>query len=135
TPHPQIRTVMRELEERYAKEVERTSRSRFRSTTDIAMSATLHHHYAYLTGRAVPGEFDFCYVDIDRADTDELLAELARTRGFDFFCLNDAHVAEERQEAVTQRVVSFLEHYFPCPSPFERPAGTGIGDSARAGTR
>ncbi|MFP8942693.1 stealth family protein [Streptomyces fenghuangensis] len=123
TPHPQIRAVMREIEEKYAQDVERTSRSRFRATTDIAMGATFHHHYAYLTGRAVPGKFSFRYVDIGRDDAEEKLAELESTRRFDFFCLNDVDVPDEEREKVADRVRTFLEGYFPYPSPFELPAG------------
>ncbi|UQA92575.1 stealth family protein [Streptomyces halobius] len=120
TPHPQIRSVMRELEERFAADIDRTSRSRFRSTTDIAMGASLHHHYAHLTGRAVPGTFRFRYVDIGQEDAQERLAELERTHRFDFFCLNDVDVPAEAQERVTARLHTFLESYFPYPSAFER---------------
>ncbi|MCZ7415954.1 MULTISPECIES: stealth family protein [unclassified Streptomyces] len=120
TPHPQRRSVMRELEERFAEEIDRTSRSRFRSTDDIAMGATLHHHFAYLTGRAVPGEFNYRYVDIGRPDAEERLVELETTRGFDFFCLNDVDVPEESRERVQVRLHAFLESYFPFPSTFER---------------
>lgn len=120
TPHPQIRGVMREIEELFAEDVERTSRSRFRDVTDIAMGASLHHHHAYLTGRAVPGKFKLRYVDVARQDASERLTELLETRGFDFFCLNDVNTPPEQQEAVAERLHSFLEAYFPFPSRFER---------------
>ncbi|MDK1475213.1 stealth family protein [Streptomyces sp. 549] len=128
TPHPQIKAVMQELEERFAEDVERTSRSRFRSVDDIAMGASLHHHYAYLTGRAVPGEFRFRYVDIGREDAPERLEELERTRRFDFFCLNDVDVPDAERAQVGARMHEFLERYFPYPSRFERvPAGAAAG--------
>jgi hypothetical protein len=120
TPHPQIRSVMREIEEVFADDVERTSRSRFRDVTDIAMGASLHHHHAYLTGRAVPGKFKLRYVDVAREDAAERLAELLETRGFDFFCLNDVNTPPEQQEAVASALHTFLETYFPFPSRFER---------------
>ncbi|GAA1469051.1 stealth conserved region 3 domain-containing protein [Nocardiopsis exhalans] len=53
-PHPQIRQVALELEERYQQELDRTAHSRFRSLSDVAVVATLHHHYALFTGRAIP---------------------------------------------------------------------------------
>jgi hypothetical protein len=46
TPHPQIRSVHGELEQRFADAVRRTARSRFRHPDDSAAAATLHHHYA-----------------------------------------------------------------------------------------
>lgn len=120
TPHPQIRAVMEEIEERFSEDVERTARSRFRSVTDIAMGASLHHHHAYLTGRAVPGPYKLRYVDVARADAEERLTELLSTRRFDFFCLNDVDTPAAEQERIAARLHAFLEEYFPFPSRFER---------------
>jgi hypothetical protein len=120
TPHPQVRAVMEELTERFAEDVDRTSRSRFRSVTDIAMGASLHHHYAYLTGRAVPGTYKLRYVDVAQPDAAEALAELAATRRYDFFCLNDVNTPVEQQERVAGTLGAFLESYFPFPSRYER---------------
>ncbi|MGP4000659.1 stealth family protein [Streptomyces sp. 8N706] len=122
TPHPQIRAVMRDIEELFAEDVERTSRSRFRATTDIAMGASLHHHHAYLTGRAVPGTFKLRYVDVAQPDAADRMADLLATRRFDFFCLNDVNTPAELQERITGEMHSFLETYFPFPSRYERPA-------------
>ncbi|MFD5315533.1 stealth family protein [Streptomyces sp. NPDC127098] len=120
TPHPQIRAVLREIEERFPEEVARTARSRFRSLTDVAMASTLHHHHAYLTGRAVPGKYSLRYIDIGRPEAAAALAELADTRRWDFFCLNDVQTPEEEKENAAARLHSFLESYFPLPSRFER---------------
>ncbi|WP_406295970.1 stealth family protein [Streptomyces sp. NBC_00624] len=119
-PHPQLRSVMREIEERYAEDVDRTSRSRFRAPTDIAMGASFHHHQAFLTGRAVPATYKARYVDVARGDADERLAELLTNRRFDFFCLNDVNTPSEQQEEIHQKIHAFLENYFPFPSRFER---------------
>ncbi|WP_156723009.1 stealth family protein [Streptomyces apocyni] len=122
TPHPQVRSVMQEIEERYADEVDRTSRSRFRAPTDIAMASSLHHHYAYLTGRAVPGTYHFRYVHLGKDDMEQRLAELLRTRRFDFFCLNDVDLPAEDRQRVDEQAQEFMESYFPYPSSFERSA-------------
>ncbi|NBM18086.1 stealth family protein [Streptomyces sp. GC420] len=119
-PHPQIRSVMHEIEQRYAEDVRRTSRSRFRATTDIAMGASFHHHHAYLTGRAVAGSFRLRYVDIGHADAAERLGELRNARKYDFFCLNDVNASAEEQERVDARLRDFLDSYFPFPSRWER---------------
>lgn len=123
-PHPQLRSVMREIEERYTEDVDRTSRSRFRAPTDIAMGASFHHHQAFLTGRAVPATYKARYVDVARGDADERLAELLTNRRFDFFCLNDVNTPSEQQEEIHQKIHAFLESYFPFPSRFERTTVT-----------
>ncbi|MGW2331115.1 stealth family protein [Streptomyces sp. NPDC001700] len=120
TPHPQRRAVMEELENRFAEDIARTSRARFRSVTDIAMTTSLHHHYAYLTGRAVPAKYKLRYIDVARPDVTDALAELARSRGHDFFCLNDVNTPEHDREHVAAALHAFLEHYFPFPSRYER---------------
>lgn len=120
TPHPQLREVMSELEEQFADDVNRTSRSRFRAVTDIAMGASLHHHHAYLTGRAVPGTYKLRYIEVARPDAAEAMAELARSRSHDFFCLNDVNTPDDQQERVASDLHRFLEAYFPFPSRFER---------------
>jgi hypothetical protein len=120
TPLPQQRATLRELEELFAEDVRRTTASRFRSPQDIAMTAPLLYSYALLTGRGVPGSFSFRYVNISRPDAEQRLADLRRTRRFDFFCLNDVDVPPEERERVGARMHDFLEHYFPFPSPFEK---------------
>lgn len=111
---------MTELEERFAEDVDRTSRSRFRAVTDIAMGASLHHHHAFLTGRAVPGTYKLRYIDVARADAADAIADLAQNRSHDFFCLNDVNTPAEQQERVAAELHTFLESYFPFPSRFER---------------
>lgn len=121
-PHPQIRQVAEEMEARYQQELERTSRSPFRSLTDVAVTATMHHHYAMFTGRAVPGEYRMRYIDIGAPDAAERIAALESTAEVDFFCLNDVDTPPERQEEVTTMIHAFLESRFPFPSRYEKAA-------------
>ncbi|SFB99401.1 Stealth protein CR1, conserved region 1 [Streptomyces aidingensis] len=121
TPLPQHRPTLRELEELFPEDIARTTASRFRSPQDIAMTAPLQYQYALLTGRGVPGRFSFRYVNISRDDAGQRLDDMARTRRFDFFCLNDVDVPPERREEVHERMGRFLAEYFPFPSPFEKP--------------
>jgi len=120
TPLPQRRDTLRELEELFPQDIARTTASRFRSPQDIAMTAPLLYQYALTTGRGVPGRFSYRYVNISRPDAGERLADLRRSRRFDFFCLNDVDVAPEERERVGARMNEFLEHYFPFASPFEK---------------
>jgi hypothetical protein len=129
TPHPQVRSVLRELDERFAEDVRRTSRSRFRATTDIAMATSLHHHHAYLTGRAVPGKYKLRYLDVGKPGLDDALAEFRPGHPHDFLCLNDVHTAESEQERVAATLRAFLETQFPFASRWEK-AGSGPDGAA-----
>jgi hypothetical protein len=119
TPHPQIQSVMRDLEKLFPEDLDRTSRSKFRAVTDIATAASLHHHHAYLTGRAVAGTYKLRYVDVALPDAQEKMTALARERSFDFFCLNDVNTPADQQRRIAEEVHSFLEAYFPFPSRWE----------------
>ncbi|ANS80330.1 Glycosyltransferase [Serinicoccus hydrothermalis] len=123
-PHPQIRQVMLDLERAYPEEVAATTRSRFRSPADLGFAATMHHHYALFTGRAVPGEIAMRYVDIGAADAQERMAALDEGRPVDTFCLNDFDTGAESREEVQRMLGEFLTSRFPFPSPYEREPST-----------
>ncbi|MBM7167323.1 stealth conserved region 3 domain-containing protein [Streptomyces sp. G44] len=119
-PQPQLRSVMAELEEAFEEDVARTSRSRFRSVEDIAMTTALHHHHAYLTGRAVPGKYRQRYIDIGKTDVREALTEFGPGHKYDFLCLNDVNTPAADQERVTAEVRAFLATCFPFAGRWER---------------
>ena len=118
TPHAQLRSVHEELERRFADEYARTRRHRFRHHTDI-VADQLHHYYAQITGRAVPGRIRYAYVALEDAAQQEELEQLARTRDRQTFCLNDAP-HEDAAPIPDDQVRRWLSRYFPIPSDFER---------------
>ncbi|MFE1438303.1 stealth family protein [Streptomyces sp. NPDC058739] len=120
TPLPQHRGTLLELEELFPEDMRRTTASRFRSPSDIAVTAPMLYNYSLIKGSGVPGKFGFRYVNISRPDAEKRLEDLKTTRRFDFFCLNDVDVAPEEREQVHVRMSEFLENYFPFPSPFEK---------------
>ncbi|MGX1131563.1 hypothetical protein RKD49_003753 [Streptomyces glaucescens] len=120
TPHPQLLSVMREMESLGIEELERTSYSRFRSTADVAPASTLHHHWAIATGRAVPAEYRFRYVQLGTPDMRRRLARLEAGEDVDFFCLNDVDTAPADRAAAQVAMRAFLERRYPFPSRFER---------------
>lgn len=124
TPHPQLLSVMREMESLGIEELRRTSYSRFRSTSDLAPASTLHHHWAIATGRAVPAEYLFRYVQLGSPDMKQRLARLAAGEDIDFFCLNDVDTPPAARAAAQRAIGAFLERRYPFPSRFERRAGT-----------
>jgi hypothetical protein len=133
TPHPQLRSVLAELERAYPSEFARVAASRFRQPDDLSITSALHHYYAYGTGRAVPATINYLYHDIGRPETQRRLQNLLRTRHADAFCLNDHDSPPEAVTAQRQILNSFFQAYFPLPSPFERDAGQDFSNSEAPG--
>jgi hypothetical protein len=108
------------MEEVFTKDVERTSRSRFRSYTDISMASSLHHHYAFQVGASVPGDIRYWYLDSMWPDLAQRLESLENRRGQDAFCVNDTVATESDLTRIEPVVRRFLSSYFAVPSPYEQ---------------
>ncbi|GAA0801108.1 stealth family protein [Spirilliplanes yamanashiensis] len=146
TPHPSRRSVLAELEQRFPAEVAATASHQFRHPADLALPSSLQHFWAWLTGRGVPSDIGYHYLDLAEPETPIRLAKLLRHRNVDVFCLNDtdADPATAREQAAMLR--EFLPAYFPAPSPYEltgpeaarptyAPAHVEVGrQPSRAGT-
>ncbi|MFI5860163.1 stealth family protein [Streptomyces sp. NPDC051546] len=137
-PYAQNRSLYARLEEALPGGLDATSRSVFRSATDLA-PVTLALHLALAQGRAVEGDLATAYVST--AGTKELqrLGGLLSDRGTDAFCLADDSGTEVSPEEQHRELRAFLEAYFPVASPYEaagraaaksRPAGPDRGPSA-----
>ncbi|OPG07884.1 hypothetical protein B1L11_29475 [Microbispora sp. GKU 823] len=87
-PYALRRSLMYELEGRFAAEFTATARSRFRTSRDISVVSSLAHYYGYLSGRAVPGTVDYTYVDLSLPKTPAKLRRMLARRRHDVFCLN-----------------------------------------------
>ncbi|MGO4257748.1 stealth conserved region 3 domain-containing protein [Marmoricola sp. RAF53] len=124
TPHPLRVSLFRRLEERLPDSLRATSRSTFRSAHDLA-PVTLALHLALAEGRAVEGELEHAYAGTGRREQVDRLPDLAARRAIDSFCLGDDGGTDLSVEAQGEAIVTFLEKYFPVPSPYERqqPAG------------
>ena len=123
-PHPQQRSVLAELEDVFAEEVERTRGEPFRTADGIAMTAALHHYYAFYTGRAVPGSLRYTGVRLGGEDLRDRLRAVLRERP-QAFCLNDT-IADTPEPAQKARMVGrFVQRYFPEPSSFENSSEQG----------
>jgi len=119
-PYPQLRSVHLDLERRFPAEIATTTKSRVRSPTDLALASSLHHHVAYLTGRATQGQLTTQYVDLGGPNLEGRLYELLRQKHVDSFCLNDTDSDTISPERKRELVHEFLEAYFPEKSSFER---------------
>lgn len=117
TPHPLLRSVLFELEERFPEAYDRTTRSRFRHHADV-VADQLHHYYAQAVGRAVPGSLGYVYLNVLDDSFVPVFNGFAKKRDRDAMCVNDAPVpgaAAVDDEFVAQ----FLEGFFPAKSSFE----------------
>ncbi|MGX6604163.1 stealth family protein [Micromonosporaceae bacterium Da 78-11] len=130
TPHPSRRSVLAEIELRFAEHVEATAEHQFRHPDDIALLSSLQQYYAYLTGRATPGEIRYMYTDLADSSTPFRLARLLRNRHLDAFCLNDTDSDAAAAAEQAALLAEFLPAYLPFPSPYEltvpRAATTAI---------
>ena len=118
TPHPQQRSILFEMEERFADVFARLGRSQFRSSADISVAASLHHHYAYATGRAAPGSISYQYINLDADNLPDRLDDLLSGR-WDTWCINDAELTDPQLVLAERRIATWLARAFPFPSPFE----------------
>ena len=119
-PYAQRRSVLLEAEEAFAEEFAATSASQIRSPTDVPVASSFSHYYAYLTGRAVPGDIAARYVELSSEDFDRRLRDLERRRNADTLCINDAATRHTPDVAGRERrLQEFLDRYWPVKSPFE----------------
>ena len=119
TPHPSRRSVIAEIEDRFAEHVEATAAHQFRHPDDVSLLSSLQQYYAYLTGRAAPGEIKYAYADLADPATPFKLARVLRNRQLDAFCLNDTH-SDARTAAEQEALLAdFLPAYLPFVSVFE----------------
>jgi hypothetical protein len=120
TPHALLRSTQRELEEEFAEAYRRTTRSRFRHHSDVSFASSLSHHYGFLTGRAVPADLEYHYLDLPAPSLVDGLRELERRRHLQTFCINDTFGEPGLLERRGPTIQRFLERFFPTPSEFER---------------
>ncbi|MFD5078593.1 stealth family protein [Streptomyces sp. NPDC058371] len=119
-PYALRRSVLLEIEREYAEVHRQTSRSRFRSPTDISIPSSLYHYYAYFTGHAVPSNISFAYLDLAKPEIQRRLGILLARRDRQAFCINDTISDGHDTDHQTVMLKRFLKSYYPVPSPFER---------------
>ena len=115
------RSVLEEIEQRYAEEVDRTRRARFRSPTDLALPSMFAQFYGVATGRAVEwptSRHEYLYLDTGRRDALERFRQIRSVRP-KFFCLNATRYAEIGLVDQARLLHDFLTPAFPTPAPWE----------------
>ncbi len=119
TPHPSRRSVIAEIEERFAEHVDATAAHQFRHPDDISLLSSLQQYYAYLTGRAAPGQIRYMYTDLADGRTPVRLARLLHHRHLDAFCLNDTDSGPDVAAEQEALLAEFLPAFLPFRAPFE----------------
>ncbi|MFC7621911.1 stealth conserved region 3 domain-containing protein [Microlunatus sp. GCM10028923] len=112
-PQSLSRSVLVELESMFPAAFAQTRQATFRSLSDLA-ACSLHHGYGLATGRAVAGRITQRYVDVESRACARDLADIARYRCYDAFCLNAI-----REDGDEQLIKDFLRRYYPVPAPWE----------------
>jgi hypothetical protein len=118
-PYAMRTSVLREIEQRFGDVVAATTRSPFRSDTDISTLSSFAQHYGLLTGTAYAAQADTEFVNIAASDLDWQLSQLL-DRDQDFFCLGDHHDHGFRQARVDELLTTFLRDYYPVAAPWEK---------------
>ncbi len=125
-PQALSRTVLEELEAQFPEAFAETRRATFRSLSDLA-ACSLHHGYGLATGQAERGRITQRYVDVEGRACTRDLADIARYRCYDAFCLNAI-----REDGDEQVITDFLHRYFPVPAPWETEAADQAEETQRA---
>ncbi|MFD0143252.1 MULTISPECIES: stealth conserved region 3 domain-containing protein [unclassified Streptomyces] len=120
TPHPLRRSVLEEISERWPERSRETAATPFRGRADLSITSSLHHHYAYLTGKAAQGGISCGYANIGDYKHHVMLSRLLAARHRDVFCIGESAEAEVPVDEQDRVLRAFLEAYFPVRSPYER---------------
>lgn len=120
-PHSLRRSVLFDLEAEFEEVVKRTVHSRFRHPDDLSIASAFAHHYAFCTGRALPGSLRVGYQNLGSRRLGMWLRRLELARDYDVFCVNETERWETDPDRADRRFREFLATYFPLPSPWEAP--------------
>ncbi len=112
-PQALSRSILEELEVQFPEAFAQTRRAALRSLSDLA-ACSLHHGYGLATDRVERGGLTQRYVDVERRGCARELADIARYRCYDAFCLNAI-----RDHGDERMISDFLRHYFPVPASWE----------------
>jgi hypothetical protein len=120
-PYAHRRSTLLEIEETFPDEMACTGRSRFRADSDLSVASSFAQYVGYCTGRALPGVIGSKYVNVENANLAQHLRQIRR-RSVDTFCLNATEQTLDDDASVDNVIGTFLDAYFPQPSPWERGA-------------
>ncbi|WP_134767250.1 stealth conserved region 3 domain-containing protein [Nocardioides sp. 1609] len=121
-PYAHRVSVLGELAARFPDALAATTRSPFRSDTDVSTLSSLAQHYGLLTGTAYVGDLEahpLTFVNLSNSGVDRLLRQ-ALDRQQDFLCLGDHHDHALGADSLDRALAAFFERYYPVRAPWER---------------
>ncbi|MFV2086598.1 hypothetical protein [Micromonospora sp. LOL_021] len=117
-PLPVRRSTLAEICASSPELVARIRGHQIRHPDDVSLIRSLHQHWSYLRGTAVPGSLRRHRVDPAAPDAALRLHRLLDRRDADAFGLDTG--LTDAVDSVARRLrVEFLNRYFPTPSPYE----------------
>ncbi|NKB41582.1 MAG: hypothetical protein GKR86_11145, partial [Ilumatobacter sp.] len=119
SPYPLSRSVMREMEERFADVVSTTQHSRFRSPSDLSTAASFAQHYALATRRAVLGDIANEYVNVESGRLGWHLDRIRLDGNIDTYCINETHRDGADHVEREQQISDFFDDMLPIAAPWE----------------
>ncbi|MBO0980000.1 stealth family protein [Microbacterium sp. SD291] len=119
TPHPQLRSVLQDMEAEHPDLFRSVASSKFRAAEDHSIASSLYHFHAFALQRAVVGDIAYDYVDIAGPRAALRLEWFSYQGRLDVVCLNDTDVDAAGQEQVSTLLTDFLERRFSIASSFE----------------
>ncbi len=114
-PHPQQKTLAAELEARAPDSLMATSKSPFRTSSDLSMASSLMMHFGLATQRAEASSIRHFYADVASPELRWRLPKLRERRDIDAICLNET-TQTTPEVTPLQRIIKDL---YPLPSPWE----------------
>jgi len=79
----------------------------------------MQYHYGFNRQKAIPASISHRYLALWKDSVIEQMHNVAKSKKYKTFCINDVGLQPERTQEVNNAVFNFLESYFPEPSPFE----------------
>ncbi|MEM1033339.1 MAG: stealth conserved region 3 domain-containing protein, partial [Myxococcota bacterium] len=116
-PYALKRSVLSEIEGRFAADFDRVRRARFRTMDDISVVSFLYHQYAFQTRHALRAPAANAIL-IRPANSASAFVELLSGRRRQFFCINDGGDSAA-DASYAARSTRFLARFFPEPAPWE----------------
>lgn len=113
------RSVLHEIEARWAAQIEQMRRHKFRTAEDLNVVSFLYHHYAIATGRALPDHAATAFIKpLDIRWRSALQASVKKD--LETLCINEGGT-EPPGKDWHRTVHQFLAQRFSKPAPWERP--------------
>lgn len=118
-PYASRKSLLEKLETEFQSQFDACASEPFRSHKDLRPVAFMQYHAGAQEGIAVPSAISHRYLALWKPSIDKQLRNVAATRKFKTFCINDVGVTDDRQEYIDRLVADFLSGYYPFKSQFE----------------